>query len=294
MVPTARGPHAAIAFLHGSGASNRWAFRYLGDQFARRGIAALIFDKRGVGASGGACCQATFDELAADAVAAVQLLKARGDVRRDRIALLGQSQGGRIAAMAAARSPDVAFVIAVSSSLDTPAEQNLYQSRMTLKARGYPDDTVRYAIALQERVNEYFRTGAGREDLGAAMRAAQKSEWYKFADLDSLPPESQRKSSWWFRHLDLDPRDAWNRVRVPVLAVFGAEDTNSEVSRNLARLDSAFTVSGNADHATRVFPQAGHDLRVSPRRGEPFHWPHYPPGYPGEIIEWLAKRTGAR
>jgi hypothetical protein len=225
----------------------------------------------------------------------VQLLKARRDVRRDRIALLGQSQGGRIAAMASARSPDVAFVIAVSSSLDTPAEQNLYQSRMTLKARGYPDDTVRYATTLQQRVNAYTRTGAGREELGAALRVAQKSEWYKFADLpDSLAPESQRAASWWFRHLDLDPRDAWNRVRVPVLAVFGADDTNSELTRSVARLDSAFRVSGNADHTTRVFPQAGHDLRVSPRRGEPFRWPHYPAGFPDEITEWLTRRVGAR
>ena len=51
-------------------------------QFARRGIAALIFDKRGVGGSSGDWRQATPDDLAADGAAAVSRLLADPDAAR--------------------------------------------------------------------------------------------------------------------------------------------------------------------------------------------------------------------
>jgi hypothetical protein len=48
--PLGGGPHPAVVFVHGSGAETRWGTsRFYADQFARAGIAALIFDKRGTG-----------------------------------------------------------------------------------------------------------------------------------------------------------------------------------------------------------------------------------------------------
>jgi len=66
----------AVVFLHGSGSEGRWASRYLGTQLATHGIAALIFDKRGVGGSTGDWRRATLDDLAGDGVAAVARLLA--------------------------------------------------------------------------------------------------------------------------------------------------------------------------------------------------------------------------
>jgi len=63
-----------VVFLHGSGSEGRWASRYLGTQLATHGIAALIFDKRGVGGSTGDWRRATLDDLAGDGVAAVARL----------------------------------------------------------------------------------------------------------------------------------------------------------------------------------------------------------------------------
>ena len=64
LVPPGVGPHPAIVFVHGSGAEGRYASRYLADRFARAGFVALIYDKRGVGASTGDWRHATFDDLA--------------------------------------------------------------------------------------------------------------------------------------------------------------------------------------------------------------------------------------
>ena len=49
ILPDVRRRVPAVVFLHGSGAEGRWGSRYLATQLAERGIAALIYDKRGVG-----------------------------------------------------------------------------------------------------------------------------------------------------------------------------------------------------------------------------------------------------
>ena len=49
-VPSGSGPHPAVIFIHGSGDDSRETYRYYADILARRGIAVLIYDKRGVGA----------------------------------------------------------------------------------------------------------------------------------------------------------------------------------------------------------------------------------------------------
>jgi hypothetical protein len=53
LLPAGPGPHPAVVFLHGSGPEGRWASNYLARRVVRGGIAALVWDKRGVGESAG-------------------------------------------------------------------------------------------------------------------------------------------------------------------------------------------------------------------------------------------------
>src|SRR5262249_48103074 len=90
----------AVVFAHGGAPEARtinkdWALR-----FVRRGIAALIYDKRGVGESTGDWRTANLDDLADDALAGVRLLKTRKEINPRQIAVAGHSQGGTIAPLA--------------------------------------------------------------------------------------------------------------------------------------------------------------------------------------------------
>ena len=62
LLPAGAGPRPGVVFLHGSGAEGRWASRFLATRFAARGVAALIYDKRGAGASTGDWRTAGFEE----------------------------------------------------------------------------------------------------------------------------------------------------------------------------------------------------------------------------------------
>src|SRR6266567_756786 len=95
LIPSTKAPHPAIVFHHGAYQDTRDAWRFYADHFARRGIACLIYDNRGAGDSTG-YPRASFDDLAADALAGVQFLKSRQDINRQQVGLFAGSQGGWI------------------------------------------------------------------------------------------------------------------------------------------------------------------------------------------------------
>ncbi len=103
MPPDSGRKPAAVVFFHGSGPEGRWASLYLATRFARAGVAALIFDKRGVGESKGNWRDATYDELAGDVAAAVEALRRSALVDSVRIGIHGHSQGGTLAPLAAGK-----------------------------------------------------------------------------------------------------------------------------------------------------------------------------------------------
>jgi len=92
--PKSKGPYSAVVFLHGSGISTRGWEIYYAEHFSRLGIASLIFDKRGSGASGGSLTTSSLDDLATDAVSAINYLKSTKQIDAKRIGVWGISQGG--------------------------------------------------------------------------------------------------------------------------------------------------------------------------------------------------------
>ncbi len=91
------GKRPALVFIHGSGAQSREMYWGLGYLYAARGFAVLAYDKRGVGKSTGNWREASFEDLADDAVAGAKFLQARTDIAANQIGFWGQSQGGWIA-----------------------------------------------------------------------------------------------------------------------------------------------------------------------------------------------------
>ena len=85
LLPIEEGSHPTVVFLHGSGPTTRAGARYYADKFAKLGMASLVFDKRGTGSSGGSWLTSSLDDLAQDALAAVEFLKTQKGVDAGRI-----------------------------------------------------------------------------------------------------------------------------------------------------------------------------------------------------------------
>jgi dienelactone hydrolase len=132
--PAAATRSPAVVLFHGSGPQRRdlTTARW----FAEQGILALAYDKRGVGESTGDFRAVPFTDLCDDGLAAIDLLKRRSDVDANRIGVWGLSQGGWLGPLAASRSPDVKFVIAVSGPGVSPGEQMIGDHRSDFTREG--------------------------------------------------------------------------------------------------------------------------------------------------------------
>ncbi|MCC7001981.1 MAG: alpha/beta hydrolase [Gemmatimonadaceae bacterium] len=154
--PKGKSATAAVVFIHGSGPQTRNI--ELARRFADRGIAALVYDKRGVGKSGGtyegnqSVTGMNISLLADDAVAALNALAARAELRAVPVGFAGISQAGWIAPLAATRTHHAKFLLLWSAPVSRVSEEDIY-SKFTRDTDG--PDRPTFATALAARTSPY-------------------------------------------------------------------------------------------------------------------------------------------
>jgi pimeloyl-ACP methyl ester carboxylesterase len=292
-IPKTPGAHPAIVFLHGSGPEVRWgANRFWADYFARRGIAALIYDKRGSGGSSGDWTKSDFNDLAGDAHAGIELLKGRSGIDAKQIGIFGHSQGGSIAPLVASKSSSVAFVISNAGTGIPMWESEIYSLHATVAAAGIKGEALEKADAFIHLLIDFARSGNGWEKLEAAEKSASGEPWY-----DIISPPTSKDAFFWpfFRKFaDYNPAEYWRQVRVPVLIVQASEDVHIPAERSIAAIREALSAGGNKDFTILLLPGAPHTFVVRPKPGQRFYWPYLYPGYADLLAAWVTYRTVGR
>jgi pimeloyl-ACP methyl ester carboxylesterase len=287
LLPLNAGRHPAVVFLHGSGAEGRFASRFFAEQCARAGIAALIYDKRGVGRSTGDWQQADFTDLAEDALAAIHLLQRRKDIDPTKVGIQGHSQGGMIAPLVAARSQDVAFVISTGGQGVPLYEGEIYSMTNQLRSQGVSGSELAEATELiQLRVN-VARTGDGWEQLDAAVARARSTRWYPFA---RVPPRENWTWAFFKRIYSYNATEYWTQVKVPALIMYGERDLLSPVEPSVTNIAAALTHAGNHDYTVLIVPRASHTFMIEPDPTGDFDWPRLAPGLPDLFTAWISQR----
>jgi dienelactone hydrolase len=286
--------HPAVVLLHGSGPEPRNAS--MGHWFAEHGVAALAYDKRGVGESTGDFRTVPFTDLAADGLAAVAVLKARADIDPRRIGVWGLSQGGWLGPLAASQSNDIAFVIAVSGPGVTPGEQMIFYYGNQLRAQGFSDREVDEASDARRKVWHLLSTGEGYDEAQSVLERARSQRWFNVVDgqsdaLFSRPINLSVKDSTlrgrpWFRdEVNYDPTIALRALSVPALFIFGEMDTLVPVERSVAVVRQTLTLAGHRAFSIAVFPGANHEIAVTSARGGRT----LAAGYLDAVEQWLRK-----
>ena len=137
--PQSNQPYPVAVAVHpaSEGKQTGLFYGHLKSELPAHGIAVLVFDRRGSGDSEGDFETADFEDLASDVISAVEYLQTRADVDGTKIGLHGTSQGAWIAPIAAVRKPDIAFIVEVSASGVSPANQMNYGIAFHLKQDGF-------------------------------------------------------------------------------------------------------------------------------------------------------------
>jgi hypothetical protein len=252
------------------------------------GVAALVFDKRGVGQSTGDWMTANYDDLAADYVAAVRFLQRQPGVSPTSVGIYGHSQGATLSPLIASRPGAVAFVIAAAAiGTDAVYEQDLFRTRNDLVDAGLAEPALSRAMELYTQWLTVTRTGDGWDALDRAMAEAKSQQW--FGRL-GLPPRGHWIYTWYPAVGNFHPLPLWERVKVPVLLVYGELDHNTPVEASLRGIGSALQRSHNADYTPVIIPGASHTLDIQWQPGQPFFWWHVAPGYVDLLVSWVRLR----
>lgn len=210
----------------GSGPSDRRNDGYfdpIRSHLVGQGIAVAAFDKRGVGGSTGRWQDAGINEQADDAAAGLDIVRAIPMLGGVPIGLFGHSQGGWVVIEAAARGA-VPFVVTNSGPGVSPAAQERFALLTSLP----PGEDPAPHLEKFDRGLALARAGASFADVVALADA-----------LDPYVPEDELSWQLWMRMLDHDPEPALTRLRVPVLALFGAVDRIVPVDDSVAVFERA-------------------------------------------------------
>lgn len=270
-IPRLEGPFPAVLLISGSGAQDRnetilghRPFLVLADYLTRLGIAVLRVDDRGVGGSTGDPAQATSEDFAGDVLTGVEYLKGRKEINPKKIGLIGHSEGGIIAPMVAAQSPDVAFIVMMAGTGLTGEEVLYLQGALLAKANGASDGTIAKLRALQERI--YAVLKQEKDDAAAAEKlreiltdaGLQLSEEEKEKMLFSTFMEVIKIIPWYRHLLSSDPKPTLIKVKCPVLAINGEKDLQVSPKENLRAIEQALKAGGNKDYTIKELPDLNH------------------------------------
>ncbi len=289
--PAGAGAHPAMVILGGSDWHTRGQVRREADIFVSVGLGALIYDARGNGESSGeATC--SFEETAGDVRAAVATLAARSDVDPKRIGVFGRSRGGWFAPLAASKCPDVSFLLLFVPPAISPARQETTRRLNEMRASGYSEAEVREANDYLELLWQALRSDADWDKYADARSRVAALGWYRYADgIESRDSDDFR---WSRLNMHYDPVPVLEKVKCPVLALFGERDTNVTPAENVATMEAALMRAGNKDFTLRTLDGANHGLRpVAPGSGAvPLHRGiGYAPELWPTVQEWLRARS---
>lgn len=211
---------SAVVFVHGSGKQTRnmeWA-----ERFAKEGIATLVYDKRGVGKSGGtyegnqSVSERNIVLLAEDAIAALSALSNHPRLKDVPLGLTGISQAGWIVPLAAEKTSLVSFMVLWSGPVCKVSEEDIF-SKYThdLDSQRVPS----YAEALNARKQKYM--------------------WPDFLGKDS------------------DPSESLTKLGIPGLWIFGERDGSIPVDLSIRNLKKLKEAGGKYDYV--IFSSLGHN-----------------------------------
>jgi len=307
--PRGKGPFPAVILITGSGPQDRnetifghKPFMVLADHLTRNGIAVLRVDDRGVGGSTGNISSTTTEDFTEDVLAGVGFLKTRSLIDQKRIGLIGHSEGGIIAPLAATKSPDIAFIVLMAGTGLTGEEILYLQGALIAKASGLGDQAIEESRKNQERIFTIIKSEKDPKEAEKKLMVIRDEEVAKMTEEQKKSGgdkavEAQLRSvnTPWFRYfLTYDPKPALTRVKCPVLAVNGERDLQVPHRENLAAIESALKAGGNRDVTIVMLPELNH-LFQKATTGSPSEYARIEetmnPLALKTISDWIVKHT---
>jgi pimeloyl-ACP methyl ester carboxylesterase len=256
------------------------------DYLTRCGFAVLRMDDRGVGGSTGKLLDSTDGDFASDALADVAFLRRRKNIDGRHVGLLGHSEGAGVAAMAAARSRAVAFLVLLAGPAVPGREIEAAQSERIARAMGVPEAIAARNREIQRKLFALALSGADKAQLAAALdrETAGLSREEAAVVKGQLGGQLGLATSRWFRFaLAYDPRPTLARVRCPILALYGSLDLQVPADLNAPAMRAAAPAA-----RVEVLPRLNHMFQHA-TTGSPVEYTQIEETVAPDVLEMVGK-----
>ena len=258
--PNAKKKCPVVILITGSGPQDRdqtfmghKTFLVLADYLTRQGIAVLRYDDRGTSESTGDFSAATTEDFANDVVAAVNYLKTRDDVDTQNIGLIGHSEGGIIAPLAANKMKnDIAFIVSLAGT-GIMGSELVYNQVINMRAFPVPNEeafnlSMRKAIDIASsskdlpeiklELKEHYT-----KEVAPILRPMLGSEERTEQIISGL---IEARTTKWIRYFyNYNPADEYAKIKIPVLSLNGSKDTQVPAKIHQEGIRKALEKAGN-------------------------------------------------
>lgn len=273
-IPAGKGKFPVVVLISGSGPQDRneeifdhKPFWVIADDFAKKGIAVLRFDDRGVGKSQGEFEKATSLDFASDVEAAVSFLKKRKEINSKQIGLIGHSEGGIIAPIVAVNCSDVSFIVLLAGTGVNGKHVMLKQTEDVYLLSGVSSEEVSETIRLNTLLFDLFLNTSPDSLNTAALKQAisdiieqSNPQLMSMQDKKAMIDQTlaSLNTSWMRYFMTHEPAPVLEKVKVPVLALIGSKDCQVNPKINLPAIESALKAGGNTQFVVKELPNLNH------------------------------------
>ncbi len=160
--------------------------------------------------------------MANDYLRSVELLRRLPGVDPERVGVYGESEGAWIVPVMAADNPSVAFTVLVAAPVVPPRQQAAFAVDSYLRNTGVPVEVLR---AIPRVVGMEFPGGG-------------------------------------FDYMDFDAQPFQQRMRQPLMVVYGTGDAAMPTIQGAEQLISDLAVAGNRNYTIRYYEGADHGIKV--------------------------------
>lgn len=310
-LPDKEGVFPVVILISGSGPQNRdeellghKPFLVLSDFLTKNGIAVLRYDDRGIAMSKGDFKTATSADFATDVESAIAYLKTRKEINKNKIGLIGHSEGGLIAPMVASKSKEVAFIILLAGTGIQGDSLLLLQKKLIEEASGINKEDIQKGQSSNRKVFDIVNKSTSLEQLNSDLTIYFKQilkdnpntqKPAEMSDDDFVKLQVKQIASPWMQYfIKYNPAAALEKVKCPVLAINGEKDLQVPPKENLEAIKKALTKGGNKRVATKELPNLNH-LFQECNTGSPDEYATieqtFSPIALTEILKWLQTQT---
>ena len=230
----------AVLLVSGSGTQNRdeeifghKPFAVIADFLARNGIASLRYDDRGFDKSTGLAPNPTTYENKMDARGGVDFLRQRGF---SKIGIIGHSEGGLIADMVANDGDHIDFIVELGGPALPGDSILIFQNEFLLRDGGLPEEYISMYI---EGMRGMFNSQKGKnavpfDETGYKIFSDSSIANPVLAPLAKNLRDNFSDPAPWLKYfINYDPMPDIKNITVPILMLYGENDTQVPPSLNV-------------------------------------------------------------